>query len=68
MCKVLRALIEGTLADLVMPASTLTYAREDLEALGLVQNGGLSDWAVDRLQKAGFTAAPQPKRRGIQAV
>jgi hypothetical protein len=65
-CKVLRALIDGTpVSHLHMPSSTFSYARGDLEALGLVQDDGLSDWAVDRLTNAGIAVAPQPKRTGF---
>ena len=55
--KILRELLAGAKPkDLGVPGSTLSYAMDDLEALGLIEDRGLSDLAADLMRKAGVEA------------
>jgi hypothetical protein len=55
--KILRGLFAGAKPkDLGVPGSTLSYAMDDLEALGLIEDRGLSDLAADLMRKAGVEA------------
>jgi hypothetical protein len=64
---ILDALIAGRpLTDVDLPGSTRSYAMDDLEAVGLLRGGRLSDEALERLDGAGYVvAAPdvKPPRR-----
>ena len=55
--KILRGLFAGAKPkDLRVPGSTLSYAMNDLEALGLIEDRGLSGLAAELMRKAGVEA------------
>jgi hypothetical protein len=55
--KILDALRQGGKAsDAALPRSTLSYAKEELEAHGLMQGDGLSELALTHLSEAGLMA------------
>jgi hypothetical protein len=61
--KILRGLFGGAKPkDLGVPGSTLTYAMGDLEALGLIEDWGLSDKAAELMREAGV----EPERTAVQ--
>jgi hypothetical protein len=61
--RILRGLYNGLKAkDLTVPSSTLSYAMEDLEALGLIEERALSPIAVDLMRKGGVETRTKVER------